>query len=333
MTHEPEEHDPTRVDRTWIAPIDPQIRVFVAELMRPQGDPIVGESSFAEMRRKAELVREPWRRGGPIMAETLDMQVPTACGDVHVRLHRPCTSGEPQPALIYLHGGGWTMFSIDTHDRIMRELAARSGVIVIGVDYALSPEAKFPFALHQIEGVVRWLAKHAGEFGVDAGRLAIGGDSAGANLAVGTCLILRDAGDPGVLQGMLLVYGCFSSVLSEQSAHGYGAEGNLLSTSEMSEFWINYLADPADALDPLASPMRARLQGLPAAFLVIAQCDVLAEQNVAFANRLREAGVVTEERQYAGATHSFLEAVSVADVAVRALGDSAAWLRERLRAA
>lgn len=332
MTHEPEGHDPINVDRSWIAPIDPQIRGFVAELMRPQGDAPVGEPSFAEIRRKAEVVREPWRRGGPLMAETLDMQVLTACGDVRVRLHRPRASGEPQPALIYLHGGGWTMFSIDTHDRIMRELAARSGVVVMGVDYALSPEAKFPFALHQVTGVVRWLTNHAGKFGVDPGQMAIGGDSAGANLAVGTCLVLRDAGDPGALQGMLLLYGCFSNVLSEQSVHGYGAEGNLLSASEMSEFWANYLADPADALDPLASPMLARLEDLPPTFQVIAQCDVLAEQNVAFAARLCEAGVVAEKRIYAGATHSFLEAVSVADVAVRALDDSAAWLRERFRA-
>lgn len=332
MTHEPEGHDPINVDRSWIAPIDPQIRGFVAELMRPQGDAPVGEPSFAEIRRKAEVVREPWRRGGPLMAETLDMQVSTACGDVRVRLHRPRASGEPQPALIYLHGGGWTMFSIDTHDRIMRELAARSGVVVMGVDYALSPEAKFPFALHQVTGVVRWLTNHAGKFGVDPGQMAIGGDSAGANLAVGTCLVLRDAGDPGALQGMLLLYGCFSNVLSEQSVHGYGAEGNLLSASEMSEFWANYLADPADALDPLASPMLARLEDLPPTFQVIAQCDVLAEQNVAFAARLCEAGVVAEKRIYAGATHSFLEAVSVADVAVRALDDSAAWLRERFRA-
>jgi acetyl esterase len=265
------------------------------------------------------------------MAETEDMQVPTECGDVHVRVYRPRTGSEPQPALVYLHGGGWTMFSIDTHERIMRELAARAGVVVVGVDYALSPEAKFPFALRQIEGVVRWLASHADEFEIDPKRLAIGGDSAGANLAVGTSLILRDAGEPEMLKGMLLLYGCFTNVLSETSANGYGAEGNLLTSSEMAGFWKNYLADPADALDPLASPLLAQLEGLPQTFQVIAQCDVLAEQNVAFAKRLREAGVAVEKQEYAGATHSFLEAVSIADVAGRALDDSAAWLRKCLR--
>lgn len=333
MTHELMGQEPVNMVSSGIAPIDPQIQRFVSELMQPQGgDTSVNQPSFAEMRHNAEVVRAPWRSGGPAMVETRDIQVPTACGDVRVRLHRSCTSGQPQPALIYLHGGGWTMFSLDTHERIMRELAARAGMVVIGVDYALSPEAKFPFALHQIDGVVRWLADHAEEFDLDPKRLAIGGDSAGANLAVGASLMLRDAGDPQTVQGMLLIYGCFSSVLSEQSAAGYGSEGNLLTSSEMEEFWRNYLADPADALDPLASPMLARLEGLPPAFQVVAQCDVLAEQNAAFAARLREAGVAAELIEYPGATHSFLEAVSIADVAGRALDDSAAWLRQRLGA-
>jgi len=320
------------MDSNGTAPLDPQIGRFVSELMQSQvGDTGAGQPSFPEMRHNAEVIRARWRHGGPTMAETRDVQVPTEYGEVHIRVYRPHTSGAPQPALVYLHGGGWTMFSIDTHERIMRELAARAHVVVIGVDYALSPEAKFPYALHQIEAVVRRLAAHADEFGVDPTRLAIGGDSAGANLAVGTSLILRDAGDPRVLKGMLLIYGCFTQALSETSANRYGAEGNLLTTSEMAAFWTNYLADPADALDPLASPLLAQLEGLPQTFQVIAQCDVLAEQNVAFAKRLHEAGVAAESREYAGATHSFLEAVSIADVAGRALDDSATWLRKCLR--
>ncbi|MEO8778973.1 MAG: alpha/beta hydrolase fold domain-containing protein [Rhodanobacter sp.] len=331
MTQDPNGQTPMRMDSSEVAPIDPQIRRFVSELMQSQTrDTDTTDASFEEMRRRAEVVRARWHDGGPAMAATQDMQVPTVCGEVHVRLYRPCKSIEPHPALIYLHGGGWTMFSIDTHERVMRELAARAGVVVIGIDYALSPEAKFPFALHQIEGVVRWVASHANQLEVDPKRLAIGGDSAGANLAVGVSLLLRDAGDPGLLQGMLLFYGCFTNVVSERSANGYGAEGNLLSSAEMEGYWRNYLATPADALDPLASPLLARLEGLPPTFQVIAQCDVLAEQNAAFAIRLREAGVAAEKHEYVGATHSFLEAVSIADVAGRALDDSATWLRKYL---
>lgn len=328
--------EPTMDDRSTDSKvpsgIDPQLRPFVSKLTNPQGPGAPpGELSLGEMRRRAEVLRTPWRLGGPSMVGIEEFQVPTGKGEVHVRLYRPTASSALQPALVYLHGGGWTMFSIDTHDRVMRELASRAGVLVLGVDYALSPEAKFPFALQQIAGVVRWLSKKGAGWGIDPKRLAIGGDSAGANLAAAASLMLRDAGERTTIHGMLLIYGCFLGETAESAATGYGSEGNLLSSREMAGFWKNYLAHPADATHPLASPLLARLDGLPPAFQVIAQCDLLAEQDAAFAARLREAGVLAEEQEYPGATHSFLEAVSIADVAGRALDDSAAWLRRCLQ--
>jgi acetyl esterase len=312
-------------------PLDPQIRQFVSALAQAWTHyPPAETLSIVEMRRIAEEIRAPWRSGGPAMASTDELFAPTALGDVRVRIYRPVAATTLQPALIYLHGGGWTMFSLDTHDRLMRELAARARVVVIGVDYALSPEARFPFALRQVEGVARWLHDRGAALGIDAGRIAIGGDSAGANLSVAACLLLRDHGVPHALTGMLLHYGCYSNELSEQAINGYGAEGNLLTSSEMTTFWNNYLAAPADALDPLAAPMLAALEGLPPACLLSAQCDVLAEQSVAFAARLRAAGVEVMAKEYAGATHSFLEAVSIATVADQALSDGADWLRARL---
>lgn len=329
MTREPTGHDGHSASLNVLSQIDPQLRPFVSELTKPQGyGANADDLSFDEMRRRAEAVRARWRRGGPQMVAVEEMQVPTGSGEVRVRLYKAVVNNALQPALVYLHGGGWTMFSIDTHDRIMRELASKAGVLVIGVDYALSPEAKFPFALQQVVGVVRWLSQCGDTCGIDTKRMAIGGDSAGANLAVSTSLMLRDAGERKTIQGMLLIYGCFSSEPTDSS---YGSEGNLLSSQEMAEFWKNYLADPADAGNPLAAPLLARLEGLPPAFQVIAECDVLAEQNIEFAARLREAGVAAEEKEYPGATHSFLEAVSIADVARHALDDSAAWLRRCLQ--
>lgn len=314
-------------------PLDPQIRRFVSELAQAwQRYADAGTRSIVETRRIAEQVRAPWREGGPAMAVTRELQVPTAQGDVRIRIYRPQANVDAQPSLIYLHGGGWTMFSLDTHDRIMREFAARAGVVVVGIDYALSPEVKFPFALRQIVDVVRWLHANAASLNIDTARLAIGGDSAGANLAVGTCLFLRDAGEARRLRGMLLIYGCFTNELSQQAANEFGGEGNLLTSAEMAMFWDNYLATPADALDPLASPLRARLDGLPSAFLMSAQCDVLGEQSATFAVALRAAGVAAVLNQYPGATHSFLEAVSIAEVADRALDEGAAWLRACLHA-
>jgi acetyl esterase len=314
-------------------PLDPQIRRFVAALAEGWARyPADGDRPVTEMRRIAELVRTPWRRGGPVMAETLDIHVPTRHGAVRVRVHRPTAANAAQPALVYLHGGGWTMFSLDTHDRIMREFAARAGAVVCGIDYALSPEAKFPHALEQVVDSVHWLYAYAPTLGIDPERIAIGGDSAGANLSAATSLSLRDAGQGGIVKCMLLIYGCFTNEMSEAAVRGFGAEGNLLTAAEMDSFWVNYLASPDDVRAPLATPMRARLEGLPPAFLMAAQCDVLCEQSHAFAARLKAAGVTADLTEYPGATHSFLEAVSIAAVADRAIGDGAAWLRARLSA-
>lgn len=309
------------------ASIDPELQPFIRELVAPTGS---GSNTLAASRERAERIRARWRRGGPAMISIDDSEILTARGAVRVRRFVPSTSDKPRPALVYLHGGGWTMFSLDTHDRIMRELAARADVTVIGVDYALSPEARFPAALNQISDVVRWLAAHGQEYGIDPLRLAIGGDSSGANLAAATALMLREAKLPAVLHGLLLIYGCFTADRAALAGNPYGTPGNVLTADEMSAFWRNYLAQPADTSNPLAAPLLADLAGLPPVFQVIAECDVLATQNRAFELRLRAAGVAVEAREYAGATHSFLEAVSIAQVAQRALGDSAQWLRQCL---
>ena len=312
-------------------PLDPQIRRFVSALAEGWAQyPDNGSRSIAEMRRIAEIVRRPWREGGPVMAATCDIRLPTRRGDVHVRVHRPSAEMAAQPALVYLHGGGWTMFSLDTHDRIMREFAARAGLVVIGIDYALSPEVKFPYALTQVVDVVQWLHANAPDLDIDASRIAIGGDSAGANLSAATAIALRDAGAGQLLRALLLIYGCFTDESSAEAIAKFGAEGNLLTSAEMDSFWVNYLVRREDAQQPLAAPLRARLDGLPPAFLIAGQCDVLAEQSRAFAAALRTAGVDAQLNEYPGATHSFLEAVSIAAVADQAIGDGAAWLRERL---
>src|SRR5580765_696099 len=157
-------------------PLDPEIRRFVEALARGWARyPAVESLPVAEKRRIAEIVRTPWRQGGPEMAATREIALPTRHGVVRARVHRPSSGSAAQPALVYLHGGGWTMFSLDTHDRIMREFAARAGATVIGIDYALSPEAKFPCALEQIVDAVRALCDQADELGLDAACLAIGG--------------------------------------------------------------------------------------------------------------------------------------------------------------
>lgn len=315
---------PRRVDAQ--DDVDPQIRRFLERMSAGyEAYPQLATASLPEARRIAEAVRAQWTRGGPEMAATEEHRA----GDLgtRVRILRPHTDGD-LPALVYLHGGGWTMFSIDTHDRLMREYAARAGVAVVAVDYSLSPEVRFPRALEETVDVIGWLRSEGAAHGIDASRLAVGGDSAGANLSVASQLRLRALGHSPVA-AMLLNYGVFTDRVTP-SWQRYDGPSYMLEAGEMNQFWANYLRSDADRSDPMAVPLLGNLRGLPPAFLAIAECDILVDGNHMMAEALEKAGVATEARLYPGATHSFLEAVSISDLADRALEESSAWLKQRI---
>jgi len=312
------------VERTEVDGLDPDIRRFVRALKE-------GYGSFAnfdtmpmpERRRAAEQVRAPWRAGGPAMWLSVDTRIAGLRARVHVPQEAKSTG-----AMLYLHGGGWTMFSIDTHDRLMREYASRAGVIVVGVDYSLSPEQKFPVAIHEAVRTVEWLRNEGAAHGIDGQRLAIGGDSAGANLALASALLMRDRNDPP-LRALLFNYGAFGPESSDSFVR-YDGPRYSLTADEMRRFWNNYIRQPSDLEDPLAAPSRADLHGLPPTLFTIAACDILADGNRALAERMAAAHVPAEVHVYEGATHSFLEAVSISPLADRALDTAARWLRARL---
>ncbi|MFT4257357.1 MAG: alpha/beta hydrolase fold domain-containing protein [Pseudoxanthomonas sp.] len=310
--------------------VDPQIRLFRQRMQAGYAAfPPFPQLTPEQARRVAEQVRAPWTRGGPAMARSEELRA-GALG-TRIRIHHPTTATTPLPALVYLHGGGWTLFSLDTHDRLMREYAARAGVAVVGVDYSLAPEAKFPRALEETVDTIGWLRERGGEHGIDGARVAVGGDSAGANLALAAALALRDRGLP-LPTALLLNYGAFDPE-PDPGWQRYDGRGYMLDAAEMHGFWNNYLRDAADRADPLAAPIRADLRGLPPAFMAIAACDILADGNRRMAAALRAAGVEVDARVYAGATHSFLEAVSIAPLSDRALDEAGAWLRARLAGA
>jgi acetyl esterase len=311
--------------------IDPDIRRFVAIVTADYARFTGGRQlTVPEMRAVAEAVRVPWRQGGPVMRRTTEQVATTPAGPVRLRVYDPGVGAKPAPALVYLHGGGWTLFSLDTHDRVMREYAARAGVVVVGVDYALSPEARFPVALEQVVAVVRWLHAHGDTIGVDASRIALGGDSAGGNLSICAAIALRDAGEGDRVSGLLLIYPAFDPHCSPEALRRFGGPGAVLTAEEVDYFWDNYTGG-ADVRDnPLAVPMRARLDGLPPMCLTIPECDVLTEQSRQMAERLRSAGVAVAFDVYPGATHSFIEAISIAPIAERAIEDGARWLRQTL---
>jgi acetyl esterase len=312
---------------------DPEYAAFLTRLSAAWAEhPALDTMKIAQARLVAEIVRAPWAKGGPVMAETREQQVPLPHGPMRVRIYRPSgLEAENSPALIYVHGGGFVFFSIDTHDRLMREYAQAAGIVVIGVDYPLSPEHRYPIALDQIIGFVSWLGDNAANLGVDASRLAIGGDSAGANLSLSVALRLRDVGDGERLSAILCNYGAFSGEVSDLAETVYGGPASILTREEMAFYFGSYLGSSNDAADPYAVPLlMTDLSGLPPMFFAIPEADVLREQSEQMAGRALACGVDVRATLYPGTTHSFLEAMSIAAVARRAIAEPSAWLRRIL---
>ena len=303
--------------------VDPDIREFQRITSRDYAGLSAGaDESPATRRHIAEKVREPWRAGGPAMADISETTIPSG---VAIRIYTP-SDAEPERALIYMHGGGWVMFSLDTHDRLMREYAARSRTVVIGVDYRLSPEAPYPSALNDVSSVLEWAAGGGLGSGYDHPKIILGGDSAGANLAIAATMRARDESKRGA-DGLLLNYGAYDC--QERASHlRYDGDDYMLTRDEMAGFWNAYLGDAKMDCCDYARPLHVAVKGLPPAFMCIAECDILLDENREMAARLREAGVCVTEKIYSGATHSFLEAVSISALAQTALNDASAWLKQ-----
>jgi acetyl esterase len=309
------------------APLDPQVQLFVQRMAAdaskyPRRDTV----SIAEGRDIAEKVRAPWAAGGPAMERTTEQMVPTRHGEVLIRAYYPKQRRMPG-AFLYIHGGGFVLFSVDTHDRVMREYAERAGIVVIGINYTRAPEAQFPRPIEECIDTVDWLIARASELGFDPAQFFIGGDSAGGNLSLGTALHFRDQGGTSPIRGMVLNYTGVSTDLYQDSVVRYGAGDFGLSLHMMVWFYRNYLGRKADYTDTRMNLLDADLRGTPPAFLVIAECDPLYDGQVAMVEKMQVEGVDVESKVYKGTVHSFLEAVSVADVAGVAFDDTVRWLQ------
>lgn len=312
-----------------LATLEPGVAEFVRRSVEAgRGFPPRESLSAPEARLVALETRRQWYTGGPVMAETREMNVPTRFGPLRMRLYRP-EGSEGKSGFLYLPGGGWTIFDIDTHDRLMREYSEATGMTVIGIDYSRAPEAKFPQPIEELDEALDWISESADTLGIDIGRLAMGGDSAGGNLTVATCMKRRDAGK-WLPAAMVLNYGGFDMGLVKPSVAKYGNGAYLLSTHMMVWFMLNYIRTPEDLTDPLASPLLADKRGLPASFMVITDHDALHDDNMAMAEGLHQAGVDVTAKVYPGTVHSFLEAMSVSEISRKAIADTAAWLRERI---
>jgi acetyl esterase len=262
--------------------------------------------------------------GGPVMAETVDRWVAARGRRVLCRVYSPHTN-RPLPVLVYFHGGGWVWSSIDTHDRLAREYASVGEVAVVSVDYALSPEAKFPQAVEECAAVTRYIAAHGAEWGLDPSALFVGGDSAGGNLALATALLLRDAGGP-VLRGILAVYPVCDSAMDTASYREFGA-GWGLTHERMAFYWDVYVPHAADRHHPLAAPLRADLAGLPPVLVQLAELDVLRSEGEALAAKLKAADVKVELEIFPGVLHGFMRSMATVGKARTAVEKAGAFMR------
>ncbi|HET6238247.1 MAG TPA: alpha/beta hydrolase [Acetobacteraceae bacterium] len=264
--------------------------------------------------------------GGPVMAETTDRWVAARGRRIFCRVYRP-RSDRPLPTLMYFHGGGWVWSSVDTHERLAREYAAAGEVAVVSVDYALSPEAKFPQAVEECAAATRYVAAHGVEWGLDPSSLLVGGDSAGGNLALATALLLRDTGGPA-LRGILAVYPVCDSALDTASYQEF-ATGHGLTHERMSFYWSVYVPHAADRHHPLAAPLRADLTGLPPVLVQLAELDVLRSEGEALAAKLKAAGVKVDLEVFPGVVHGFMRAMATVGKARTAVERAGAWMQAK----
>jgi acetyl esterase len=305
----------------------PEITQFLEEMsIAGKPYPSLMTIPVEEAREIAERVRKPFTANGPTMAATREQQIDLPSGPLKIRIYSPETD-KPLPCLFYIHGGGWVLFSLDTHDRLMREYAAGANMHVIGIDYSLAPENKFPKQINEITETVKWCLDHATALGINPEKAFIGGDSAGANLSVATCLTLKDHNLLHNIRGMLLNYGVFDGRCHTESYKNFGQGEYLLSEEEMHWFWRAYLNDPIEVTLPLVSPVFADVRDLPPAFMVITDHDPLHDENVHMKNHFEAAGVAVTAKTYQGTTHSFLEAIYLGGVANEAIKDTTTWLK------
>ena len=306
---------------------DPEMAAFTVEQEKAAAayPPVKVELPLGPHRRVNDLLGMRMAAGGPEMAETTDRWVDGTGRRIFCRVYRPIT-GCVLPTLIYFHGGGWVWANVDTHDRMTREYAAAGQVAVVSVDYALSPEAKFPQALLECAAVVQFVAERGTAWGLDPARILLGGDSAGGNLALATALLLRDTGGPP-LRGVLANYPICDSRFDTPSYREFGSAGYGLNTERMAFYWSVYVPHEIDRLHPLAAPLRADLAGLPPVMVLLAELDVLRSEGEALVAKLRAAGVAVETETFTGTVHGFLRATASVQKARDAVAMAGAWMR------
>ncbi len=304
--------------------LDPQVADLIEAL--DTGFPKVSTMTGAQARAAIRARFVPNPQPEPV-AGVWDDQVPVDGGHVAIRIYRPAASG-PLPVLVYAHGGGFVFCDLDSHDGLCRNMANLIPAVVVSVAYRLAPEHRWPTAAEDLYAVTCWVSERADDFGADAQRIAIGGDSAGGNLAAVTALMARDRGELPIAAQMLL-YPVIAAKFDTDSYRRFGA-GYYNPREALQWYWDQYVPEPSDRRHPYASPLCGLLEGLPPAVMVLAGCDPLKDEGLAYANALRQAGGTVQQLYFAGGIHGFMT-MPMFDIAHAARRQASRALGELLR--
>lgn len=307
-------------------PLDPQAKAFLDGLKAanaPAFHQLPVPKARAGYLRTVPLAGKPEE-----VARVENRTIRGPGGELPVRIYWPAGDG-PFPLFVFFHGGGWVIGNLDSHDPLARSLTNRAGCVTVAVDYRLAPEHPFPAAVDDCVAATEWAAANADALNADASRLAIGGDSAGGNLAAVVAQIACERGGPPIVFQVLIYprtrHG-IDTPSARDNASGYG-----LSQDDAAWFQGHYLPNAADAGDPKASPLEAAdLSGLPPAFVVTAEYDLLRDEGELYAERLRQAGVPAEVKRYDGMIHGFLQLGGIMDQGRQGVDDAGAALRAAL---
>jgi len=302
--------------------LNSQVEALLAQLAQiPPFDPQTG---------KAEDLRansRPMPGSPPAVAEVRDIAIDLSGRSLPCRFYRPESAGENPPLVVYYHGGGWVVGTIETHDATCRALANASGAAVLSVGYRLAPETPFPGPLDDCHDALVWARDHAETLGIDGTRLAVAGDSAGGNLAAAVTIRLRDAGQPA-LRHQLLIYPVTDTDFTRASYAENGGGNYFLSTAMMEWFWKQYLGTLSDHHVEGATVLRtADLSNLPPATVVMAQYDPLRDEGVAFAEALQAAGNAVHAVVVPGMIHGFFSMFQMVPDALPTIEDAGARLK------
>ena len=313
--------------------LDPQMAaVFrrLEDLYADEPDPVTVDA--VEQRRLSRLGLSIMNAGAPSVAEVSDVQLDSPAGSMSARLYDPGV-GPMAPGVIFIHGGGWVVCDLDTHDGVARHLALAANAKVVSIDYRLAPENKFPTPLDDCVSAVRWIAQNGAALGIDPNRLAIAGDSAGANLSLCTCLALRDGGADGSLRAGVLIYGAYEPTCVGPSYDAWGDKGYILTTERMRLFWDMYLGGRSDRDNPLAAPLGADLRSLPPFHVATADMDPLLDDSLLLLDRLRDFGQPVSYAAYDGVMHGFVNFAGLVDKGALALREAGTFLQSKLATA